>query len=39
VALAIAGLLLLVTPLLLPRREHAAPRERDLPVAAGQTVP
>jgi hypothetical protein len=30
-ALAIAGLLLLATPWLLPRREHAAP--------AGQTVP
>jgi MFS family permease len=38
-ALAIAGLLLLATPLLLPRREHAAPRERELPVVAGQTVP
>jgi MFS family permease len=38
-ALAIAGLLLLATPLLLPRREHAAPRGRELPVAAGQTVP
>jgi len=38
-ALAIAGLLLLATPLLLPRREHAAPRGRDLPVAAGQTIP
>jgi hypothetical protein len=35
-ALAIAGLFLLATPLLLPRREHAAPRGR---VAAGQTVP
>ena len=29
-ALAIAGLLLLATPLLLPRREQAAPRGRDL---------
>jgi MFS family permease len=38
-ALAIAGLLLLATPLLLPRREHAAPRGRELSVAAGQTVP
>jgi MFS family permease len=38
-ALAIAGLLLLVTPLLLPRRDHAAPCGRELPVAAGQTVP
>jgi MFS family permease len=38
-ALAIAGLLLLATPLLLPRREHAAPRGRELPVAAGQTIP
>jgi MFS family permease len=28
-ALAIAGLLLLATPLLLPRREHAAPRGRE----------
>jgi hypothetical protein len=43
-ALAIAGLLLLATPLLLPRREHPAPRGRELagswpPAAAGQTVP
>ena len=38
-ALAMAGLLLLATPLLLPRREHAAPRGRELPVTAGQTVP
>lgn len=43
-ALAIAGLLLLATPLLLPRRDHAAPRGRELagswpPAAAGQTVP
>ena len=43
-ALAIAGLLLLATPLLLPRREHAAPRVRELagfaarPAAAGQTI-
>jgi hypothetical protein len=39
-ALAIAGLLLLATPLLLPRREHAAPRGRELAgsPAAGQTV-
>ena len=39
-ALAIAGLLLLATPLLLPRREHAAPRRRELvgSPAAGQTV-
>jgi MFS family permease len=43
-ALAIAGLLLLATPLLLPRRDHAAPRGRELAgscpsAAAGQTVP
>jgi MFS family permease len=42
-AIAIAGLLLLVTPLLLPRREHAAPRGRELAGSAarrpGQTVP
>jgi len=29
-ALAIAGLLLLATPLLLPRRDHTAPRAREL---------
>jgi MFS family permease len=29
-AIAIAGVLMLVTPLLLPRREHALPAERDL---------
>jgi MFS family permease len=43
-ALATAGLLLLATPLLLPRRDHAAPRGREPagswpPAAAGQTVP
>jgi MFS family permease len=42
-AIAIAGLLLLVTPLLLPRREHAAPRRRELAGSSarrpGQTVP
>jgi len=42
-AIAIAGLLLLVTPLLLPRREHAAPRGRELAGSSarrpGQTVP
>ena len=44
-ALTIAGLLLLATPLLLPRREHAAPRVRELagsaarPATAGQTIP
>ena len=31
-ALAIAGLLLLATPLLLPRREHAAPRDLGFPL-------
>jgi predicted MFS family arabinose efflux permease len=29
-AIAVAGLILLTTPLLLPRREYAQPRERDL---------
>src|ERR1700722_3270824 len=42
-AIAIAGLLLLVTPLLLPRREHTAPRGRELAGSSarrpGQTVP
>jgi hypothetical protein len=37
-ALAIAGLLLLVTPLLLPRRDHAAPRGREL-AATGAARP
>ena len=35
-ALAIAGLLLLATPLLLPRREHAAPRGRELAGSAAR---
>ena len=35
-ALAIAGLLLLATPLLLPRREHAAPRGRELAPSAAR---
>ncbi len=35
-ALAIAGLLLLATPLLLPRREHAAPRARELAGSAAR---
>ena len=35
-AIAIAGLLLLVTPLLLPRREHAAPRGRELAGSAAR---
>lgn len=34
--LAIAGLLLLATPLLLPRREHAAPRGRELAGSAAR---
>jgi hypothetical protein len=29
-AIAVAGLLLLATPLLLPRRDHAQPHEQDL---------
>jgi hypothetical protein len=37
-ALAIAGLLLLATPLLLPRRDHPVPRGQES-VTAGQTVP
>jgi MFS family permease len=36
VALAIAGLLLLATPLLLPRREYAAPRGRELAGSAAR---
>ena len=35
-AIAIAGLLLLVTPLLLPRREHPAPRGRELAGSAAR---
>jgi len=42
-AIAIAGLLLLFTPLLLPRREHTTPRGRELAGSSarrsGQTVP
>jgi anhydro-N-acetylmuramic acid kinase len=35
---AIVGLLLLATPLLLPRRDHPVPRGQE-PVTAGQTIP
>ena len=35
IAIAIAGLLLLATPLLLPRRDHRPPTEHELATAAG----